>query len=182
MPGNFARVAVKLAALVGVAAASGNASAQAPHPIPPLARPLHERAAEADAIVFARVVRVEPGRLRMETELTLRGAPDRTFEIKRSPLRPPALAPGDRALLFLRGARSPFVLAGEAHEVLRLPPATDAAELATRFPALLSAGDDPVALRSAYESWAESQSPLLRALARDGLAALPEPAAPARGI
>lgn len=165
---------VHLAALLAVAWA-GAAVGQAPHPIPPLARALHERAASAEKIAIARVTHLERGRLAFARDAGLRGALPASFEVKRSPLHPPALAVGDLALLFLRGARSPYVLAGEPTEVVPLASGAEARALADALPALLGAGDDAAALRAVYARWAASASPLLRGLGHAGLEALPPP-------
>jgi hypothetical protein len=131
MQRNFARNALRSALLAGAAAASA-APAQVPHPIPPQSRPLYQRAMEAELIAVARVVRVDAGRLEVAAEAALRGAPPARFEVKRSPLRPPRLALGDRALLFLRGDRAPYVLAGRPEEVVGLAEVADSRELAMR--------------------------------------------------
>lgn len=163
-----------------VCAWTAAAGAQAPHPIPPLGRPLHERAADAEAIAIARVTGVERGRIAVARDAELRGTVPEGFELKRSPLRPPALAAGDRALLFLRGARSPYVLAGDPAEVVPIANDAEARALAVALPALLAAGEDAAALRGVYAAWAASASPLLRGLGHAGLAALPPPTAAKR--
>lgn len=119
-----------LAAWLALATAFEAALAQAPHAIPPPVRPLRERAALADVIAIVEVVGVAEGRIRVVTRGALRGAPPATFEVKRSPLRPPPLAAGDRALLVLRGARPPYVLVDVPDEVLKLH--SDAQERALR--------------------------------------------------
>jgi hypothetical protein len=170
---------VRLAVVLGLAWGA-EAVAQAPHAIPPLARPLHERAADAETIAIGRVTHVERGRIAIARDAALRGTLPPEFELKRSPLRPPAVEPGDRALLFLRGARSPYVLAGEPTEIVPIASDADARALAAALPALLAAGEDAAALRATYAQWAGSASPLLRALGHAGLEALPAPA-PERG-
>lgn len=164
-------------ALVGSVLGGAAARAQAPHAIPPLMRPLHQRAAEAEKIAIGVVVRSDAGRIAFAKATAIRGAAPAEFELKRSPLRPPMLAKGDRALLFLRGDRSPYVLAGDPSEILRIASDAEARALVAALPALLDAGDDLAALARVYASWAASDSRLLRALAHEGLAALP-PAAP----
>ena len=175
----------RLGLAAALAAAAGSAAvAQAPHAIPPPVRSLHERTAEAPLIVIGRVAGAGPGRVAVQTERALRGTPPPTFEVKCSPLRPPALADGGRALLLLRGARSPYVLAGDASELMPIESEADAQALAGALPALLAAGDDLAAVARVYEDWAASGSGLLHALGADGILALrvpltssPEPAA-----
>jgi len=128
MKGRFARGAV----FGGVLLCAAVASAQAPHPIPPLVRPLRERTAQAELIVVARIVRLEAGRIEATAEDVLRGAAPARFEVKRSPLRPPPLAAGDRALLFLRGDRTPYVFSGDLPEVVPLGHASVPREIALR--------------------------------------------------
>jgi hypothetical protein len=173
----LARWATPLAA---AAALAGAASAQAPHLIPPLQRGLHERAAGAEIAVIARVTGADAGRLELAAEAVLRGAPPQRFAVKRSPLRPPPLAVGDRALLFLRGARPPYVLAGDASDPLPIASEAEARRLGEALPALLAAGDDAAALRAIYTRWSAADEPLLRRLGHEGLASLP-PEAPAPG-
>ncbi len=167
-PGRALRLAA--AAALGFAAA---ASAQAPHPIPPPQRPLHERAREAEIVAIGVVAHVERGRIAIEGAVPVRGASPARFALKRSPLRPPPLAAGDRALLFLRGARPPYVLAGDARDVVAIASDAEAHALAAALPALLAADYDAEALRTVYAEWTADASPLLRELGRAGIGALP---------
>jgi hypothetical protein len=177
MQGKLARGASRLG-LAGAIAAALAAHAQVPHPIPPPVRALHERAGEAELIAIGRVARIDAGRIAFERESALRGEPPARFEVKRSPLRPPRLETGDRALLFLRGARPPYVLAGDPGETTRIEREADARALAAELPRLLSAGREQDELRNVYEGWAKDGSRLLRAFGHAGLLALPpEPAA-----
>ena len=73
----------------------------------PSGRPLHVRVALADAAAIATVDAVELGRIRVRDAVPVLGDVVAAFELKRAPSRPPALEPGDRALLILRGARPP---------------------------------------------------------------------------
>ena len=178
MRGNLAPRGRPLAAFALLAFARA-ALAQAPHPIPPPQRALHARAAEAEWVAIGRVTLVERGRITFRCEAALRGALPDAFQVKRSPLRPPALETGDRALLFLRGARSPYVFAGEPSEALRIPRGDAGREIERALPALVDTPKDPGRLRAIYGGWAASASPLLRSLGRAGLDALP-PNPPAR--
>ena len=99
---------------------AGAAIAQAPHPIPAPVRPLAERAAAANVIALVRIERVEHARISATLLEALRGGAPARFEVKRSPLRPPPLEAGDRAVLFLRGARGPYVFAADPADSLRV--------------------------------------------------------------
>lgn len=171
MQGNFVRAALGYA-VCGWVAAANVGWAQVPHPIPPPARGLHELAAEAERIAIARVTRVDAGRVGVAREFALLGQLPKQFELKRSPLRPPTLAAGDRVLLFLRGERSPYVLAGPPDEVMQIASEVDARALVAALPALLAAADDLPAVRTVYESWRASPSALVRELGMFGLLAV----------
>jgi len=129
----------------------------------PDARPLHERLALADAVAFASVAAVGRGRVRFERAEAVRGAVAARFETKRAPSRPPRLEPGERVLLLLRGARSPYLLVDTADEIVR--PADAAEETAWRR-AVRQAdrarrrGADVLAER--YLAWIASGPPSLR--------------------
>ena len=137
-----------------------SAGAQAPHPIPPLARPLHERVAEADAIALVEVLRVEPGRIALRLRDGLLGKLPGELELKRSPLAPPALAPGDVALLMLLGARSPYVLAGPPGEVLRVGSDAEAEALAQGALQLVAAEGNLLKVMYVYGTWLNGPEPL----------------------
>ena len=160
-------------AAVAAAAIPQAGSAQAPHEIPPPRAPLHELAASAVVVVTGLVEEVGEGRLRLAARAALRGQPPAVFELKRSPLQPPQLAAGDRVLLFLRGARPPYVLVGEPDEVIRI--ASDAEEAAWRaeIPKLLAAGADPERLRAVYAAWLAAGPEALREAAEWSLLGLP---------
>ena len=93
-----------LALLAPAAAASGQGIG---HPLPPGLRPFHERLAQVDIATVVRVARVDEGRIEVVREEAIAGEPPERFEVKRSPLAPPPLATGDRALLLLRGDLPP---------------------------------------------------------------------------
>jgi hypothetical protein len=158
-----------------VALAAVAARAQAPHPIPPPRAALHQLAAEADVVVTALVSRVEEGRIQLTARAALRGQPPAVFELKRSPLRPPPLAIGDRVLLFLRGARSPYVLVGEPKEVMRIANDADEAAFRALLPKLLAAGSDPQSLAALYAGWLADGPAALRVAAASSLLWLPSP-------
>lgn len=136
--------------------------------MPPQARTLHQRLELADAVVIAWIEAVDAGRLRVRATRVLEGDPPESFEIKRSPSRPPPLEEGDRVLLLLRGARAPFVLVDEPQETIRL--ADDEAETrwGSAVAALLATGD-AVARARVYLEWIAEGPATLRDLASAGL-------------
>jgi hypothetical protein len=142
------------------------------HPLPPLPRAFHARLAAADVVAVLRVERVDEGRLAVRLEQALLGAPPAAFEVKRSPLRPPPLATGDRALLLLRGDRPPYVLADEPSEVIRLADDAMAARWSEAASGALAARGDPAALAALYADWIERGPASLRDLGAAGREAL----------
>jgi hypothetical protein len=153
------------ALLACLALSASSASAQAPHAIPPLARPLHERVAEADVIAWASVLRVEHGRIALRLRDALHGELPAEFALKRSPLAPPPLAEGDVALVMLRGARSPYVLAGKPSEVLKVGSDAEAEALSQGVLQLRAAGGDVLKTMYVYGTWLNAPEPL-RSLGR----------------
>lgn len=150
--------------------AAGSASAQAvAHPAPPSARPLHLRLAEADAAAIVVVTGVDRGRITVTREAGLLGRTPERFEIKRSPLNPPPLAAHDRALVFLRGARPPYVLVDEPRETIRLANEASAERWAQAVRDAARDRDDPRALASLYARWLDEGPESLRDLAFQGL-------------
>jgi len=129
----------------------GQARAQFPgHPLPPALRPFHERVAEVEVAAVVLVEQVGEGRIGVRRETVLAGAPPERFEVKRSPLRPPPLATGDRALLLLRGARPPYVFADQPSEVIRLSDAAMAARWQEAVRAVIAHRGEPAALVPIY--------------------------------
>lgn len=154
------------AALLAVALAP---PAAAQHPMPPRARPLHARIASAELVVLGRIETVETGRIAVRTELAFTGEPPPRFEVKRAPSAPPPLAAGDRALLLLRGARSPYLLVDEPREVIRLVDESGAARWSEAVESLLAKREDPEALVGIYVRWLADGPATLRELAFRGL-------------
>jgi hypothetical protein len=144
-------------------------AASAQHPLPPRDRTLAERVALADAVALARVALVEPGRLHLEDARALRGEVPDGFQVKRSPLAPPPFEEGDLAVFFLRGARSPFVLADAPREMIRPADEAAARELAQAVGDLVAAGDDPARILALHAAWLEGPDDGLRELAVAGL-------------
>jgi hypothetical protein len=155
-----------------LALASGAAAQPIGHPMPPGVRPLHVRLATADIVAQVRVEQVDEGRIALRLEEPLRGAPPAAFEVKRSPLRPPPLASGDRALLLLRGDRPPYVLADEPSELIRIADDAMAARWAAAVRATLAKQNDPEALADVYREWVANGPESLREIGSAGLAAL----------
>jgi len=166
--------AVRLQASVGLLLALGGAAAAQPigHPMPSGPRPLHVRLAGIDVAAVVRVERVDEGRIALRLEDALAGAAPAAFEVKRSPLRPPPLATGDRALLLLRGDRPPYVLADEPSEVIRLGDDAMALRWSSALRATLASRDDPAALAKLYREWTVNGPESLRELGASGLRAL----------
>lgn len=147
------------------------------HGVPPL-RPLHQRLQAADVAAVVEVERIEAGRIAVTRHETIAGEAPETFAVKRSPLRPPPLATGDRALLLLRGARPPYVMADEPAEVIRLSDDAMAARWTGAVRAVATNGDDRDALVAIYREWVENGPASLRDLGRAGLLALGAPPVP----
>jgi|GEM_PF-2062665 len=162
-------------ALAGASATAPAAPAGALHPFPATSRAAHERLAAADAIAVATVDRVEDGRIALRDARALHGPVPREFLVKRSPSRPPPLAPGDRALLLLRGARPPYVLVDRPEETIRLADAGAEARWTDAVAGWLRARERPAAWPPLYARWIDTGPEALRDLAVRSLA---EPRAP----
>lgn len=162
---------MRLPAAIALALAlAGPAAAQHPGMTGP--RPLHQRLAAADVVAVVEVEQIEAGRIAVERRDLLAGEAPESFEVKRSPLRPPPLATGDRALLLLRGARPPYVLADEPAEVIRLSDDTMTARWTEATRAVLASRDDRAALVAIYTGWIEEGPASLADLGRAGLRSL----------
>lgn len=123
-------------------------------------RPLDTRVALADAAVIGTVDVVELGRIRIGDAIAAFGDVPPSFELKRAPSSPPGLVRGERVLLLLRGARSPYLLVDEASEIVR---ATDAeARWLGAVRAARAAGDDPDAVLTLALSWLDAPERDLR--------------------
>jgi hypothetical protein len=146
-------------AWLGAAAASAQMIG---HPLPPGLRPFHERVAFVDVAAVVRVERVDEGRLAVVREAALAGAPPERFEVKRSPLAPPPLATGDRALLLLRGALPPYVFADSPAEVIRLEGDAMAARWSEAVRQVISHRGEPERLLAIYRDWLAAGPQTLR--------------------
>lgn len=154
-------------ATLAAAFAAGGAPAQVPlagHGLGPAPRPLHQRLALADAAVVAVVDAVELGRIQLRDVTVLAGHVPSRFEIKRSPARSLELAPGQTALLLLRGARSPYVLVDDERELATFEPASRAT-WEREIRRLLDDGTRRGAQLEVYLDWADGDDEGLRKLA-----------------
>lgn len=160
----------RIAAIACAVAAGLAGSADAQHVALPehRPRPLHQRLAESEVLTFASVEAVELGRIRVADPRPLRGDPAPAFELKRAPSAPPPLAAGDRALLLLRGARSPYLLVDEADELWKAAPDDDEAALAQALGALDADRGSPRAVAARYAAWLGSPSAPLQRWAAQG--------------
>ena len=157
--------------LLGVALLlPGHARAQfVGHPLPPALRPFHDRVAEVDVAAVVLVEQVGEGRIRVRRETVLTGAAPESFEVKRSPIAPPPLATGDRALLLLRGARPPYVFADQPSEVIRLSDAAMTVRWQEAVREVLSRRSEPAALVPVYLDWIDKGPETLREIGRSSL-------------
>jgi hypothetical protein len=157
--GRVLRIAILL--LAGLAAAAASAQGLG-HPLPPGLRPFHARVAEAELAAVVRVERVDEGRIEVVREQALAGSPPERFEVKRSPLAPPPLATGDRALLLLRGDAPPYVLADPPAEVIRLEGEAMAVRWSDAVRQVIARRAEPARLVPVYRDWVEAGPETLR--------------------
>jgi len=148
------------------------------HPLPQGPRPLHEIAASADAIAIGTIATVSEGRIRVRDAIDIGGAVPAEFDVKRAPSNAPVFRAGDRALLLLRGARSPYLLADDPTENVVIPAGAEV-EWILALRSFADARHDPSKLRTVYFDWIEGNSDTLRDLALRGLT---DPAAPFQPI
>lgn len=156
-----------LALALGWAAGAAPASAQ--HPVVSGARPLHRRIPLADHVVVVEVESVGTGRLVAVRRDVLSGDVPGTFQVKLPASAPPPLAPGDRALLLLRGARPPYVLVDEPGEVIRLADAEMEARWSRALRRVVAERSRPTALAPVYLDWIDAGPETLREAGLRGL-------------
>ncbi|MEE8508204.1 MAG: hypothetical protein V3T07_03990 [Myxococcota bacterium] len=135
---------------------------RAPHGLRPGPLPLHARLEQAQAAALVVVDAVEPGRLHVRDAVAVLGRVDPEFQIKRSPLDPPKLAPGDHALLLLRGARSPYILVDEAREIRPLDGPAARQRWKSAVAEILARRSRSHDLLALYESWLDGPNDDLR--------------------
>jgi hypothetical protein len=146
------------------------AAAQTPgHALPRPGRPLHARLAQADVVALGTIERVELGRIQVGDAVALRGAPGERFAVKRAPSRAPDLSAGDRTLLLLRGARTPYVQVDEPSEVMLVADPAGEARWRDALAELLTASGDE-AVRDVYLEWIDGSDDELRDAATGALA------------
>ena len=139
--------------------------AEGQHPLPQPHKPLSQRVALSDAIALGRVTGIGPGRLHVQRVEPLLGEMPETFEVKRSPSRAGFYDVGDLAVLFLRGARTPYVHSDEARERILFEDPDAARRFAAAVGALVGAGDDRSDLLALHLAWLGSPDGQLRRLA-----------------
>jgi hypothetical protein len=160
---------------IGLVMLCAAAPARAQHGlVPPEDRPLHERLAAAPVVAIATVKRIDAGRVLAEDAAPLLGTVATSFELKRAPSRPPPWKEGDRVLLLLSGARSPYRWVDRPVEALA--PLADA-EAERRWSSaireLAGLRSDPAARRDLYARWCDAGPEDLRAAGLRGLLDLP---------
>jgi hypothetical protein len=148
------------------------------HPMPSGPRPPHALSAESDAAAIGTIDAVELGRIRVRDALSLYGDVPPRFELKRAPSNPPKLEAGQRVLLLLRGARSPYLVVGDEREQLGAVADGAEARLGPALRALHDAVADPTRLRDLYLGWSDGGDTVLRSLAQRGLTAPDAPFLP----
>jgi hypothetical protein len=169
-PGPRHRVAPRA---VGAVLPRGRGAAR-PSPLEdPGPRPLHRRLSESDALAFGSIEQVELGRIRVGAAVALRGELPAGFAVKRAPSRPAPLAVGDRVLLLLRGARSPYLLVEAPDEIWRLAAPEDEPALATAIRALDAATPRSEDVAVLYAKWLRADAPALVHFAVQGFAGDP---------
>jgi hypothetical protein len=171
-------LAALCALLVALPPSPGEAQGTLYHPLPKGPRALHEIARGADAIAIGTIASVSEGRIRVRDAIDVSGAVPAEFEIKRAPSNPPAFRGGDRAVLLLRGARSPYVMADEPQENLVVPAGAELAWIVA-LRAFADARQAPGQLEALYFDWIDGDDGTLRDLAVRGLL---DPAAPFQPI
>src|SRR5271157_4453508 len=171
-------LAALCALLAGLPPSQAGAQGTLSHPLPNRPRALHEIAASADAIAIGTIVSVSEGRIQVHDAIDVTGAVPAEFEVKRAPSTPPVFQTGDRALLLLRGARSPYLLADDPKENLVVP-AGGEVEWILALRTFADARHDPAQLRTLYFAWIDGENGTLRDLAVRGLV---DPAAPFQPI
>lgn len=109
------------------------------------------------------------GRISVRDAVPVVGEPGERFELKRSPSNPPAFQTGARAILLLRGARSPYVLVDEPRENVAIAPADSEARWIDALRAARDALGEPTRLRDLYLAWIDGPDDALRQQALRGL-------------
>ncbi|MGI9432667.1 MAG: hypothetical protein ACR2PQ_10655 [Myxococcota bacterium] len=156
-------------------------SGQGGHPLPRQVRPLHERLAVADAVAVATIGEVQTGRIELLDVSSLLGNVPQRAQLKRSPSLPLEVSAGDRVLLLLRGARSPYLSVDAPRETVVLSDPADEARWSEAIRTLDAAREQPEAWAEIYSGWLDSDSGSLRDLALASLADVRAPFQPLPG-
>ncbi len=142
--------------------------------IPPDDRPVHGRLAAARIVALGTVTHVGEARIQIDGAEAVLGMVPSSFEVKRAPSRPPPWVEGDRVLLLLAGARSPYRWVDAPAEA---PPALDGAEAERRWVGAIRAMDaartDATARRDLYARWCDEGPEDLRSAGLRGLLDVP---------
>lgn len=156
-------------------------SGQGGHPLPRQVRPLHERLALADAVAVATIGEVQTGRIELVDVSSLLGNVPQGAQLKRSPSKPLEVSAGDRLLLLLRGARSPYLSVDTPRETLVLTDPADEASWSEAIRVLDASRDQPEIWAEVYSVWLDSDSRALRNLALASLSDVGAPYQPLPG-
>jgi len=156
-------------------------SGQGGHPLPRQVRPLHERLALADAVAVATIGEVQTGRIELVDVSSVRGDVPPHAQLKRSPSKPLGVSTGDRLLLLLRGARSPYLSVDAPRETVVLTDPADEARWSEAIRTLDASREQPEVWADVYSSWLDSDSGTLRDLALASLSDVGAPYQPLPG-
>lgn len=130
--------------------------------------PLHAQLRDADAVAIATVDAVGVGRIHLVEARSIVGGVPEVFEVKRAPSSPPGLAGGDRVLLLLRGARTPYLIATRAGAPIRIGSSADESDWVHGLRTLRAADGDPRRIANVYAGWL-ARGPALALQAAIGL-------------
>ena len=153
-------------------AAVGSATAQHGF-VAPEDRPLHERLGAARIVAVATVAAVGSGRIRVEDAVAIVGSVEPEFQLKRSPSHSPPWVPGDRVLLLLAGARSPYRWVDEPVEAITLSDAGAERRFRRAVLEMNAVRLEPAARRDLYARWSDGTDEDLAALGQRGLLDVP---------
>ena len=137
--------------------------------------PPHARVSRSDAAVIGTIGAVGVGRIEVRSARVLFGQVDEGFELKRSPSQPPRLQSGERVLLLLRGARSPYLLVDHSEDLVKMISDTMEARWSNAIRDLRAALEKPGDVTSndlawVYRRWLDQPSHDLQRAAIAGLA------------